>query len=492
MPETEHPRKSTPRPVTVEAKAQESNGADVVPAPPRAAAQPQGDGRRPRLPWWVRLFVGIAIVIVGAGVIQFMLASAPVTETVSEPADALQTVPVITTREVEVPRIWSGFGVARAMEASDIAAQVSARVIEVPEDLEEGIRVSAGDLLCRLDPIDYQQRLAAAEADIAAIGAQLDELDAREVRLNEQAELAEEETDIAQSEFDRMEAAGRAGAATGTDIDQARTGLRRAQRELSNLRQQIETLPAQRANLNASITRLRTTVRLQQEELDRCEIRAPFDGRIQSLDVEPGEVVGLGQVVGRVVDLSRLEIPLRVPVSAIGSIRLGDPVSLRLDGPSTATWTARIARIAPEAEASTRTITVFAELAQDPDGDSLLLPGQFVAADIASAVERRIIVPRLSITRDVLLIADPDEPGPGATVRSREVRVQHFYDGLIPELAPAETQWAVLEPGSLAEGLAVVPLNNGALLVGEQISPVSVFEVAERIERSSEDPGATP
>jgi len=418
-----------------------------------------------------RAVAAVVIIALVGGIVTAMLAKAPKPEQNITPEPPL-SVSVVRTAPVDVPRVWSGFGVARAMQASDIASEVTARVIEAPEDLEEGVEVSTGDVLLRLNPTDFDQRLAAARADIAATEAQIREFELRLERLSTQVELAQEEADIARAELDRMIAAGEAGAATQTNIDQRRSAWRAAERSLIVITEQVDTLPAQIERLRAALARQRAAETLEAEQLERTTIRAPFPGRLQTLDAEPGEVVSAGQVVARVVDLSRIEIPVRLPVTAIGSIAVGDNVRIALDGPDSPTWPGRIVRIAPEAEASTRTITVYAEVQQSPDADRLLLPGQFVSASVSSAPEPGIVVPRLAINADTVMVIDPADN----TASPREVRVRHHHEGPIPSVHPSETQWAVLENGSVEPGELVVTTNTGTVTAGAEVDPTIVTE----------------
>jgi multidrug resistance efflux pump len=324
------------------------------------------------------------------------------------------TVGAMTVRPVRLSRVWEGYGTARAMDAADVSAQVTARIIERPPGIEAGAGVKKGDVILRLDPTDYRQRVLALEETIAGWEAQVEGLAVDERRLSDQLELAQEQAQIEQKELDRMIAAttGRAGSAT--EVERRRASLARARRELSTIQQQLESIPPRRSQLQAGIATEQANLTLARENLARTTIASPLDGILQSVAADEGELVMAGAAVARVVDLRRIEVPVRLPLAARESVAVGDRAELRTDasradrsaGP--ALWTGRIVRIAPEADAATRTVTVFVEVEQETvdsgtavprSARGLLLPGQFVAARVITAAEAdQLVVPRRIVT----------------------------------------------------------------------------------------------
>jgi multidrug efflux pump subunit AcrA (membrane-fusion protein) len=178
--------------------------------------------------------------------------------------------------------------------------------------------------------------------------------------------------------------------------------------------------------------------------------------------VHAGEIVQPGRVVGRVVGLGRMEIPLRVAAGAQPEIDVGAAAIVRPGAAARGrrTWTARVARIAPEADASTRTIFVFLEVDQDDTAPvaSLLMPGQFVTAHVpgrADAAPGLFVVPRRAVTDDRVWVMAADESG-GARAQPRPVMVLYHLETSMPDLDPDETQWAVIGSGLSANDLVIV------------------------------------
>jgi RND family efflux transporter MFP subunit len=240
------------------------------------------------------------------------------------------------------------------------------------------------------------------------------------------------------------------------------------------MQQELGRLPTRRQALQATLDRLRADADLAEENLRRTTISSPISGVLQSVSVEPGELVGVGAPIARVVDLSRIEAPLRAPASALGQIRIGDEAALRADGPAAAGWTGAVSRIAPEADQATRTLTVFVEVRQDPgvfqrgDQGELLLPGQFVTGTIRAAADRpRTLVPRRAVVEGSLFIA---EPGPEQTWAAHRVPVEVLFHttGAFPRIDPLERQWAVLAT-PIPEGTPIIVTNLDDLTEGRYV-----------------------
>lgn len=104
-------------------------------------------------------------------------------------------------------------------------------------------------------------------------------------------------------------------------------------RELAQLEQALQELPAQRAAQAAATARdlaLLEGEQVRNQASGRLLVKAPVAGLLASLLVEPGQAVRSGQPLMSVLPAgSRLQAQLFVPSRAIGFIRAGDRVLLR-------------------------------------------------------------------------------------------------------------------------------------------------------------------
>ncbi|GIK20497.1 MAG: efflux RND transporter periplasmic adaptor subunit [Leptolyngbya sp. PLA2] len=410
----------------------------------------------------VRVVVGAGVLFIGIGVFAALVA----TKERPQRSDHGETAPLVLTtlaHRTMVPDVWQGYGTVRAMEAVEVAAEVSARVVERPVRVEPGMPIRRGDLLVRLDPRDYANRAQSASQMVAATKADLERLDVDEAAWREQLALADEQVAIEERELERTLAAAERGAAVESQIERRRAEIARMRREASQYRQQLEAVPARRAAMVAQLVNQEASSRIALDDLARTTVHSPVDGVLQRVDPRPGELLGVGAPVARIVDLRRVEAPLRLPVSAAASVAVGDRAELIADSPAAMRWDGRVARIAPEADARTRTITVFVEVEQRIDygaddplagAGALLLPGQFVIGRVYSGrAEPRVLVPRRALDSDRVMVVVRE--GEGWRLRSRAVAPPRFIEAEFPALDPDETQWAVI-PSGLEDGERVV------------------------------------
>lgn len=419
---------------------------------------------------------GLAVLVLLIGFAVFGLLASQRTAPAEAPrGNGAIVVETVRAEARSVRRPWRGFGTARAMDAADVAPEVTGRVIERGPEIEPGLAVTSGQVLFRLDPHDFEQRVATAEQRVAQLEADLEGLGREEARLNEQVALAAQEAAIAQRDYERVLEADADGVGSPGGNDASLRAKLIADRALAALRSQLDQIPTRRASLEAGLASERASLSLARRDLERTVITAPVGGVLQSVVPEVGEWVTAGQPAARIVDLSTLEIPLRVPASAAGSIRTGDEAEVASEGLALLGWSGRVARVAPEADENSRTMTLFIEVDQsDSEGDALLRPGQFVTSRVLSRDEEpRLLVPRRAILDDRIMVARASDGGEGlATVVPVSVRMLYSLRGQFPELSPDETEWAALAIGNgLRAGDRVIVSNLEQLRSGMLVDP---------------------
>lgn len=464
MPATIPEPSSAPRPPADAAPAP-----SPAPAAPRPSRLPPGRAALAAFSIALRAGVGVAALAASVAVFAYFVGTKP------KPERRTDAQPPITVLAVglgthPVPRTFEGYGTARSMNAVELPAEVEGLVVERPEAVEAGRAIRAGDLIVRVDPSDYERRAESLSQDVEALFADLAALEIEQARLREQADLSREEFNVAQREMERMRSLRDQGVGNESELDNRVQLLNAANRALVGIQQQLDLIPSRRAATEARLAARRADLRTAQRDLERCTIRSPITGGIQRVDVEPGEWVARGRPVARLVGLDFIEVPLRLPLAAAAFVARGDQALLRPDGDDGRTWRGTVSRIAPEAESATRSMTVYVEVRQEvgqevgqdasasADGTGLLLPGQFVLGRVeASTRAATLVVPRRVVNVDRVLIAEPlpeSDPlaeearraGAQRVMRVREVgvSVSHYTDGELPEVDPAEREWAVL------------------------------------------------
>lgn len=421
----------------------------------------------------VRAAVGVVVLALGVAIFVGLTATRP--QAPRRPrSDEPIPVEVVTAQRVRVARPWEGFGTARSMRVADIRAEVSGVVVRRPASAEPGVRVREGETLLAIDPADYEAAVARSEGVLAALVAQRESLRIEESSLREQVALASQASELAERDVQRAREAAQGGAAVAREIDSLLSTLTRTRREESQLQRALADVPARRQALEAQIIAEEANLRLARANLRRTTIVAPFDGTLQEVHFREGERAASGDLAARLVSLSRVEAPLRVPASAAVDLRVGGEAVLTSEGQARRSWRATIERISPEVDPQSRTITVFAVVEQDEEAEqsTLLLPGQFVKGELGSlAARERVLVPRVAVQDERVMVVDAD-----GRVQSRAVRVAFAVRGEHPAIDPDEREWLAIDEG-LTPGDRVVVSNLDDLLPGTPVNAVDAAHV---------------
>ena len=181
-------------------------------------------------------------------------------------------------------------------------------------------------------------------------------------------------------------------------------------------------------------------------------------GSVSQRFVQPGEKVSPDNRIISIVDLSSMEAELPIPAGEAGAIRLGQTVTLQVEGISQG-FTGRVLRINPATQTGTRSISLYLALDRT---DSRLRAGLFVQGQLA--LERRdgvLAVPPAAVRdkagRRFVYVIDK------GIIAEREVRL-----GLVDESASSAAGRAGLVEvlsGLMAQD-TVVAINVGPLRPG--------------------------
>ncbi|UCE56292.1 MAG: efflux RND transporter periplasmic adaptor subunit [Desulfobacterales bacterium] len=147
-------------------------------------------------------------------------------------------------------------------------------------------------------------------------------------------------------------------------IEAARSRLAEAQAAFklakSNLKK-IQAIEKEVEAAKAQVQAAQATVELSEIQLSYSELRAPFSGIIVSRNLEPGEVVSVGQEVISVCDLSKVDLKVFVDETEIGRVRPGQQVEVRIDTFPDKPYTGHVTFISPEGEFTPKIIQTHKE-----------------------------------------------------------------------------------------------------------------------------------
>jgi len=340
-----------------------------------------------------RFLAPLAVVIGGFGVAALIYATGPRVE--PQPAENLA--PLVRVMDV-VPRTIqlrvSAHGTVVPRTESELIPEASGRVLEMSPSLVSGGFFAKGEVLLRIDPLDYEVALEQARAQLARATSDL--ADARKDN-KRQRDLAKRQ---ATSDAQRDASINRLNVAEAV-LQEARALLSRAERNLAN-----------------------------------TEVIAPYDGRVRAERVDVGQFVNRGAPIATIyaVDFAEVRLPiqddelafLELPLMNEGASSPPRPVPVTLRARFAGAqheWQGEIVRTEGELDPRTRMVVVVARVASPyvKQGDRPPFSvGLFVEAEITGAEANEIVVvPRAALRGDrrVFVVGDDGK------LRFREVDV---------------------------------------------------------------------
>lgn len=317
-----------------------------------------------------RIAMPVLVLLVCMGIYSLLNTARPVPEK-SEQGPRPLSVHTSTVQQEDITLRVITAGEVRARTEINLAAQVGGRIVSVSPEFTEGGSFDPGMSLLKIEDTDYRLALRQAEARVA------------EAHVRVEQALA--------------------------DADVARKQLR-DEANASDLALKIPQVAEARANLEAAMANLEQA-RLN---LMRTDISLPFAGRLIETQVDVGQYITPGTIVGKAFGTQTVEIRLPLDDSQLASLGLpigytaaageGLPTTLsaRVAG-QPQRWQGRLVRLDASLDPETRTLYGIV-VVHDPYGENTSASGMPLAVGlyVEAAIEGRQLQGAFTIPRDAL------------------------------------------------------------------------------------------
>jgi len=333
-----------------------------------------------------------------------------------------QGVRALTVKSETFTPIATGYGTVQAAHSWKAIAQVSARIIDVHDNIKNGAYVKKGDILVTLDPVDSELNLAQAQV-------KLTELEVSEKNTKASLDIEQRNLVLAEKEFKRLKSLSTKGTTSKSSADAAERSMLSTRSLVQNYKNSLALIPTQKKLQQSQIAQA-------QRDLDNTVITAPFDMSISEAGIEPNQYVSKGQqlFVGNSIDsveiityvaLSELknlffqrdDISTNIEslVGQLSSIAQFTPtVYLDMGNEQKATWDAKFIRFSDTIDSQTRTMGIVVAVENPlqkviPGVRPPLSKGMFVEVAIAGKEQQNIIaIPRSSIHKEHVYLINND------------------------------------------------------------------------------------
>lgn len=289
-----------------------------------------------------RTLLPLALLVLAAGAVLLLWLTRAETDA-RAPQEQVWPVSTVTVSPGEKRPVVTLYGRIESPRSATLNAAVRADVVAV--ETREGERVSAGAVLLRLDDADLALVLRQRRAQVEELKAQLS-LEERQRQADRSAlETEQALLELAQREVARVRRLAENGSASDSQVDAAEQQLRQRQLAVNQRRLAVDAYAQRTRQLRARIEQAESALAQARLDVARTVIRAPFAGRVASVEVATGTRVAPGTPLARLYDTGALQVRASLPSAQLGRVRAaldrgevleatgdvdGSPVSLAL------------------------------------------------------------------------------------------------------------------------------------------------------------------
>jgi len=323
----------------------------------------------------LHVVISLGVIVLGATVFLVLTAGRPQLKRTRPPVPVplVRVLKVHTAARVITVR---GEGTVKPLREIQLIPEVNGKVVYTSPALVDGGAFTKGQVLLRIDPVDYELAITLARARVKDSESRL--------------KVAEEEAAASREEW-RLLYKGNPGGAG----------------EPPALVAKEPQLAAARAKLAADRAELRKALL----NLERTRLRAPFDGRVSQENVDVGQYVSVGQPLATLFSTEAAEII--VPLDDAALYWFYVPGFTPGTGPGAAakisaqiagralTWPGRVVRAEGRLDERTRMINVVIRVEKPYATMPPLAAGLFVAVQIQGrTLENAAEIPRSALRED--------------------------------------------------------------------------------------------
>lgn len=431
------------------------------------------------------LFIALGLLL-GVGLVALFVANRQ-SPTHGEVDPVVPKLTVITVQPMEFQLEARGYGVTRAANSWQAVANVPGRVVERHPKLESGTLMRKGTPLLTLDPSRYKLAIADAEAELASLAAEQSQLDTEEENTGRLLKLERTRLTLAEQELTRIERLAKSGTVSQSQRDEQQRATVAQRQAVATLENQLALLPTRKAYLRAQVERATTRLEQAREDLADTRFVAPYDLRIDEVEIELHQFATAGQRLFRADSIAQAEIETHIPLPVLrrlmGSVLYTAPpadaldiservdlsaidIEVHLAGAEEIRWPARVTRVASGLDPATRTarVVVIVDAPYDKVASSQhphMQPGMYVQVYLTTrSREPLLVIPVAALHHnEVYRVSDDDK------LERRPVSVAFEQNDLAVisgGLAPGD-RIIVDDPIPALDGMAIKPWRDESL-----------------------------
>ncbi len=322
-------------------------------------------------------------------------------------------------------------GVVKAGVQSNLVAEVSGRVQYVSDDFKEGSYFNKNKELVLIDKANYLNAVSIAESDVVANQASLKQILEEQKSTQRSIQLAKKNLALGKKEVLRLRGLWKKRLIARSMLDAEEQKLNQLQQKLQDLQGKQNSYASRRAAIEAKINSAKARLKQEKLNLSRTTVIAPYTGRVLKKNVDVGQFVSTGTVLGQIyaTNYVNVEMPLSLSQYALLNIpetfqnggakngsknrKLPLVIFNHTDGLHNNRWQGRIVRSSAALDTESRQITVIARIdkpfEKKQGASAPVRIGQYLTARIKGKTFKDVFVlPPSAVrhNREILLLKD--------------------------------------------------------------------------------------
>ncbi|WP_300513259.1 HlyD family efflux transporter periplasmic adaptor subunit [Aliiroseovarius sp.] len=219
---------------------------------------------------------------------------------------------VVTVAPGQARPTLSAFGELRSRRVLELRAASGGTLVELADGFEEGGTVTAGDLLARIDPTDFESALVIARAEAAQAAADLADAEQALELAGDDLANAERQAALRAAALTRQRDLVARGVGTEAAVETAALAAAAADQAVLSRRQALATAALKRVSAQTALERARVNLADAERDLADTEIRAEFSGTLSDVTVVRGRLVQTNERLAQLIDPEALEVSFRL------------------------------------------------------------------------------------------------------------------------------------------------------------------------------------
>jgi HlyD family secretion protein len=219
----------------------------------------------------------------------------------------------------DIADVVEATGTVNAVVTVQVGSQVSGTISKLNADFNS--LVHTGDVIALIDPSLFQGALLQATADLESARSNVQATEASLVKAR--ATLVQ-----AKADFERTSALARGNLASPQELDAAKAAFAVAEAS-------VDVADANLTQARAQVSQKAAAQSVARTNLDHTVIRSPIDGTVVARNVDVGQTVAASLQAPTIFtiaqDLTKMRVYAKTDESDVGSLKLGQPVTFKVD-----------------------------------------------------------------------------------------------------------------------------------------------------------------